>query len=254
MAGYSSLTRILAEPGFFEGIARLAVRLTNELDIGEVCTRLSDAANLYGAEAAAFATFVKEDESFDSYRAVLACDPTWCLEYEQRAGYMDDPWLEHSRHSSEPKLTQDIRARTQRQQEIIDLAASFGFRSGIVVPVHAPSGLTRIGALCIGSSHAEHFDAATLTAAAYAASGLATRLHGWQAAQLRSELLAGCKLSPEDLRLLGFEREGRGSKEIAKLLGTSSLSIDSRWQRLNAKLGVSSRAMAARIAAEFGLI
>lgn len=254
MGDYWPLSGIQSDEHFFSRVAALTVRLTDEKGVGEVCSMLAEAGRLFGAEAAAFATFVKDDEAFDSYRAVLACDPTWCLEYEARAGYMDDPWLEHSRHSSEARLTQQIPGRTSRQREVIELARRYGFVSGIVVPVHAPRGLTRLGALCIGSSRENHFDEQSLPAAAYAAIGLAARLHAWQVAQLRADLVANVHITPDDVVLLGFEREGRGSKEIAKILGTSSLSVDSRWQRLNAKLGVSSRSKAARLAAEYGVI
>lgn len=254
MDGYLPLSGILTSEHFFGAVAALSVRLSDDMEVAEVCSLLAEASRTFGADAAAFATFVRDDEAFDSYRAVLACDPIWCLEYETRAGYMDDPWLEHARHSSEARLTQQLPGKTARQREVVELARRYGFVSGIVVPVHAPQGLTRLGALCMGSTRPLHFDAESLPGAAYAASGLAARLHAWQVAQLRADLIVDARITPDDVVLLGLEREGKGSKEVAKILGTSSLSVDSRWQRLNAKLGVSSRAKAARLAAEYGVI
>ncbi len=86
------------------------------------------------------------------------------------------------------------------------------------------------------------------------ATSLAMRLHEWQTAQLRQELLDLARLSEEDLELLRHERQGHRSKHIAIALNLNAMSVDSRWQRLNAKLGVSSRAAAASLAAEYGLV
>jgi len=88
----------------------------------------------------------------------------------------------------------------------------------------------------------------------FAATALALRLHEWQIGQLRQELLEHTRLSDEDIELLRHQRLGHGSKQIAKAINASSMSVDSRWQRLNAKLGVSSRVAAANLAAEYGLL
>lgn len=239
---------------FFRRLADLALRVTEKLDSGEVAALLAEAGQSCGADAAAFASFVRDDEACESYRFILACDPTWCLEYESRACYMHDPWLEYTRHHAEAALTRHIPARTAQEAEVVALAQRFGFASAIVVPAQAPRGLTRLGALCLGSSDPGHFDEDALAAISVAVSGLVIRLHAWQIARLRDELLARARLSDRDLALLAQERMGRSSKEIAKMLNSTAHSVDSRWQRLNAKLGVSSRSTAAQLAAEYGLI
>ena len=78
--------------------------------------------------------------------------------------------------------------------------------------------------------------------------------HEWQVGQLRQELLDRAKLSETDMILLRHARDGQGSKESAAVLKVNPVSIDSRWQRLNARLGVNSRISAASMAAEYGLI
>lgn len=106
----------------------------------------------------------------------------------------------------------------------------------------------------LGSAQPEYFDEQTLIAVSVAVTGLVLRLHAWQIATLRDELLTRTRLSDDDLALLAQQREGRSSKEIASMTNTTSQGVDSRWQRLNAKLGVSSRTTAAQLAAEYGLI
>lgn len=248
------LRAITADVEFYARSAGLAMRVPAAADAGELAGLLAEASTLVGADAAAFASFVKDDESYDSYRFILACDATWCLEYERGACYMHDPWLEYARHHAEPVLSEHVPARTERQQAVMGLAARYGFTSAVIVPVHAPQGLTRLGALCIGSAQSAYFGMEGLHAITVAATPLAMRLHEWQIAMLASELRRHARLSDEDMTLLRHERQGHGSKQVAAAMNTTSTSIDSRWQRLNAKLGVSNRLAASKLAAEYGLV
>lgn len=254
MSTRRSLTEITKDTEFFGRVAGLAMRVTGDLDGSEVSAVLAEMNSCCGTDAAAFASFIKDDETYESYRFILACDPTWCLEYEGTASYMNDPWLEYTRHHSEPILTERVVARTGREKEVVALAKRFGFTSAVVVPTHSPQGLTRLGALCLGSEEPDYFDDRTLAAVSFAATGLAARLHTWQIEKLREELLARVQFSEFELSLLSHERKGLRSKEVAVLTRSTWELVDMRWQRLNAKLGVSSRAAAARIAAEYGLV
>jgi hypothetical protein len=254
MSERRTLTPITKDGEFFGRIADIAMQITSQLKSSEVAAVLAKASELCGADAAAFASFVKDDEACESYRFILACDPTWCLEYERNACYMHDPWWEYARRHSEPTLADRIPVRTALQAEVVALARRFGFASCILVPAQAPQGLTRLGALCLGSVQPGHFDEHALAAVSVAVSALVERLHAWQIAMLRDELLSRVRLSEDDLGLLTQQRGGRSSKDIASMTNATSISVDSRWQRLNAKLGVSSRAAAAQLAAEYGLI
>ena len=99
-----------------------------------------------------------------------------------------------------------------------------------------------------------HFEGERFQEVSFAATPLAMRLNEWQVAQLRQELLDQARLSDSDVDLLRHERQGHGSKEIAAQLLMNPLSVDSRWQRLKARLGVTTRTAAALKAAEYGLI
>jgi DNA-binding CsgD family transcriptional regulator len=254
MSDLAAPTATARDAEFFGRMAEVAMKISPGLDAGLVSAALAEARDLCGADGAAFASFLKEDEAYESYRFVLACEPTWCLFYESKACYMHDPWLEYTRTHAEATLADAIPARTAQEKEVVALARQFGFASAIVVPVHSPPGLSRISALCIGSARPGAFDEEAVTAVSVAVNGLLARLQAWQIAALRNELLDRTEVSEDDMQLLRHQWEGRSSKEVAAIMNTTSHSIDSRWQRLNARLGVSSRAAAARLAAEYGLI
>jgi len=249
-----TLQQITQQPDFLPGLALITQRMAQASDSSEVTALLAEAALLAGADVAAFASFMQDDEFYESYRFILACDPLWCLAYENDACYMHDPWLTYARHHSEPVLAHRLPAKTNKEHGVRALASEYGFVSALIVPSQAPHGLTRLGALCLGSREPGYFDDPGLSLLTFAATVLAMRLHEWQVAQLRSELLQYAALTPDDLTLLQHQLEGHKSKEVARAINTTPIAIDSHWQRLNAKLGVTSRLAAVRRAAEYGLI
>ena len=135
-----ALSEISKRPEFLAGCADVATRLLNAADAGEVAALLAEAGALLGADAAAFASFVKDDEAYESYRFILACDATWCLEYESGACYMHDPWLQYVRHHAEPELAENIRARTDQERAVVDLARRYGFASAVIAGAAGGSG------------------------------------------------------------------------------------------------------------------
>ena len=248
-----TLKQAVGSPDLLPKFASIASRIPDAADGAEVAGLLAEAVTLLGADAGAFASFMKDDEHDASYRFILACDAAWCLEYENGACFLHDPWIEYARHHSEPILANRIIARTDRERHVVAMARRFGFESALIVPAQSPQGLTRLGGLCLGSSQPGYFDGDGLASVAFAATPLALRLHEWQVAQLRQELLERAKLSETDMLLLRHARDGQGSKESAAVLKVNPVSIDSRRQRLNARLGVISRISASSMAAEYGL-
>jgi DNA-binding NarL/FixJ family response regulator len=83
---------------------------------------------------------------------------------------------------------------------------------------------------------------------------LAMELHEWWVRKIRDELLVTYRIGPEDLELLRLERAGESTKDIARRGNMTTAAVDSRFQRLNAKLGTPNRKATARLAAEYGLI
>jgi DNA-binding CsgD family transcriptional regulator len=222
-------------------------------DIASVMGHLKKAIQLIGAEVGTFLSCIEDDE-YKTCRFLLACDPAWFAEYEKRTWSVDDPWLLYSRRHAEAIRAQDIPVRTEAQAEIVRLAAKYGFRSAVVVPAPVGGGLTRLGMLSLGSADPEWFGDAEFLAVKVAALPLAASLNRWCTERARKDLLQSARLSPEDLLLLDLQRQGMTTKQMADIAKMSPESINSRFQRINAKLEVSTRRAAARRAAEYGLI
>lgn len=249
-----SLQEVTAAADYFGRVSEVVRELQATRDSVNAVELLQEATLRMGAEVSVFASFIRDDASGESYRLLLACDPRWCIEYEQQAWYANDPWLAYARHHTEPIRGSEIAVATDAQRAIVELAHRFGFRSTVIVPTPSSAGLSRLGVLCLGSSLPGYFEADGFVALKVVARSVAMELREWWLARLKDELVASAGITPADLMLLAHEHHGHSTKEIARQLATSAGSIDSRFQRLNARLGVPSRKAAARLAAEYGLI
>lgn len=250
----ATLHELTSDPAYAVRVSEVVQKIPSAVDEIEAVGLLAEASQRLGADVAAFGSFVRDDGSHESYRFLLACDAIWCHEYEQRASYAQDPWLAYATHNSRPARSSEIPVHTKRQQAVVELAADYGFRSAVVIP--APSGgmLTRIGVLCLGSRQSGFFEAEGYATLKVASRSLAMELHEWWVAQVKRELISNARITAEDLQLLRMERLGRSTKQIAAELETSPGSINSRFQRVNEKLGVPNRRAAATLACEYGLI
>lgn len=251
---HKHLAELAAQPAYSVNVMAAIRHLAQAADEAQAVDALAAASDQMGTDAAAFVSFVRDDPSHESFRFLLACDPVWCLEYERRAWYATDPWLQYSMTHSEPARAQDIAPGSAQQRAVVELAAQYGFRSALIVPAPSSGGLTRIGVLCLGSSTPGFFDDVGYQTLKMLARTLAMELHEWWIARIKRELVVNARLMDDDLALLAHERLGHSTKLIAAVLDMSPNAINSRFQRLNAKLGVPNRKAAAQLAAEYGLI
>lgn len=249
-----SLHEVTNAADYFSRVSDVVREIDSTRDPVRAVELLHKATLRMGAEVSIFASFMRDDASCESYRLLLACDPQWCIQYEQEAWYANDPWLNYAFHHSEPIRGSEIPVETEAQRSIVQLAERFGFRSTVIVPTPSGGGLSRLGVLCLGSSTKGYFESEGYVALKVVARSVAMELHEWWLARLRDDLLATTGVTDADLVLLVHERQGHSTKEIARQLATSAGSINSRFQRLNAKLGVPNRKAAACLAAEYGLI
>ena len=249
-----TLEQVLEAPDYFAKVSSVVARLHATTTQAAALESLFDATRLMGVDASVFASFVRDDETHESYRFMLACDPRWCIEYEKIADFADDPWLVYACNHSEPIRGHEIQTYTERQQAAIKVAENFGFRSSLIIPSPSSGGISRLGVLCVGSNQAGFFDGAAYLAFKLLARSLAMELHEWWVRMVRTELISQADITHDDLALLRLERQGHGTKEIARTLCVSTRAVDSRFYRINAKLGMPSRKAAARVAAEYGLI
>lgn len=242
-------------PGFYgQKVSDLIASIAEQSDEGQVLLILGEAVRAMGGESAVFCSFVREDESTESYRFLVACDPVWCSVYQLQNWFAHDPALVYAASRSEPIRLSDIRITTKGQREMLDSAAEHGFSSGAVFPAPSGGGVSRMGVLTVGSKDPRYLAGEDFNAARLYGRLLAMELNDWWIRKIREHIIATSNLTPEDIALLSFEKRGLKSKEIAKELSTSPSSIDSRFQRVNAKLNANSRAESAKIASENGVI
>jgi Autoinducer binding domain len=249
-----SLLARARQPGYADAVLTLLRGLPNTREPADAVAALDEAARRMGCDVAAFVSFVRDDGSHESFRFLLACDPTWCHEYERRGWYANDPWLDYALNHSEPRRGYEIAPGSRPQREVAGLASQYGFVSAVIVPAPSSRGLSRVGVLCLGSWTANYFDDEGYLALKVVARSVAMEFHEWWIAQVKREVIANAHLSEDDLVLLRHEWQNHKTKVIARELGTTRVSIDSRFQRLTEKLGVPNRRAAAVIAAEYGLI
>lgn len=249
-----TLEQITSAPNYFGKVSSVVEALQSAPNQAAALELLFEATRLMGADASVFASFIRDDETHESFRFMLACDPRWCLEYEKLTQIADDPWLIYARNHSEPIKGRDVPTYTSKQRDGLKVAESFGFRSSVVIPSPSSGGLSRLGVLCLGSHDPEFFDGPGFMSLKLIARSLAMELHEWWIRVVKNELMIDAELTTEDLQLLKLERKGLSTKDIARDLAISLRAVDSRFYRVNAKFGTPSRKASARIAAEYGLI
>lgn len=248
------LSEATSAPGYADAVITTVSQIASAEDSCRATNLLKQASLQLGADVAAFVSFIPDNDDHAAYRFMMACDPTWCFEYLQQSWFANDPWLDYAARHSEPICASHIGARNDAQREVLALACRYGFRSAAIIPAPSNAGLSRVGLLCLGSNTPAYFEADGFVTLRTVARGLAMELNEWWIAKLRDEVFDGAELSARDLQLLNWEREGLNSKAIGRLLDMQPTSVDSRFQRLNMKLGVPNRRAAAKVAAEYGLI
>jgi DNA-binding CsgD family transcriptional regulator len=254
MQHQASLLDITAAPGFTLEAARVVEQVAQVAQEEDACSLLREASAVFGADAAAFASFIRDDDSFESYRFLLACDPRWCDEYLEEAWFAADPWLKHAMEHGTPARASEIATETCAQRSVVALAQRYGFRSAAVIPAPSAGSMSRLGVLCLGSERSGFFEGEGFAKLRIVARSLAMELHEWWVERIQQQLIDDNDLTTDDLRLLRYEWQGLRTKEIARLLQATPQSVNSRFQRLLAKMGVQSRRAAARRAAEYGVI
>ena len=249
-----SLSSIVDDVGYVARVSAAIERIATTQDKVGVLQVLRICARTLGAQNAAFINFVRDDTDIASCRFVLACEPGWCRRYLESGCIQHDPWLAYAANHAEPVIASTLRVFDAEAKRVTDLAARHGFASAVLVPVHSGTGHSRISLLSLGSSTPGYFEAGGIARFRLGARLLAAELHDWWMTRARRELLLKARITDTDLELLRHEHLGHGSKRIAAALHVSASSINSRFQRMNAKLGVPNRRVAARLAAECGLL
>jgi DNA-binding CsgD family transcriptional regulator len=249
-----TLAHWIARADYLDRVGAIAECIAGTAEQSTVLGLLRDGVAALGVENAVYVSFVRDSVDVSACRFMLACDPAWCQQYLDAGCLAHDPWLAYAAHHSEPIRTSALKVTQPEQLRATELIARNGFASAVLVPAHSGPGHSRISVLCLGSPTPGYFDGDGFGRLKIGARALACELHDWWLGRIRRELIVRAHITPSDLVLLRHERQGHSSKRIADELQVSTSSINSRFQRMNTKLGVANRKLAAQLASECGLI
>jgi DNA-binding CsgD family transcriptional regulator len=244
----------VTDPQYLDRVASIAMQVPAANDQQTVHGLFREGVTALGASCAVFVSFVRDDQHMAACRFMLACDPAWGRTYVQDGHFAHDPWLAYAAHHTEPLVASQLKVLDGQHQRVIDLATRAGFVSTVLVPAHSAPGHSRISLLCLGSAHPGYFEGQGQAQLRLGARMLTLELHEWWLARIRRDLIVKARISQDDLVLLQHRCQGHSSKKIAADLQVTKGSVNSRFQRMNAKLGVGNRRMAVQLAIECGLI
>jgi hypothetical protein len=214
MSEPTTLRDIVASPGYCDRVSYAAERIASALDAAAVQRLLIDGVAVLGAQNAFFVSFERGSTEIATCRFMLACEPEGCRPNLEADKLLQDPWLAYAARHAAPIVASVLPVAARGGHELIAPSHRHGFASTLLVPAHSGPGHSRIGLLALGCPQAGFF---------------------------------------EDEGLPRF-RCGHSSKLIARELDVSPCAIDSRFQRINARLGVPTRRAAVRLAVECGLL
>lgn len=255
-AKYTSIRQALSQPDFTERFNSILSKINGAAGQSRVTSALHEAVDLMGFDGGAFLSFIRSDESRESFKFTVACSPVWCQKYSENAWYQIDPGLMYAQMNSAPSLIEDLPVRSSIQREILNNARDVGFVSGIVVPTHSPGGRNRMGVLYLGSAVAGYVDAQTLQDLKLYVKAISSDMLEWWIKSMREQLIKQVQITDKDLHLMRLVQQGYRSKGIAELLqdGHSANTIDQRIGKLCARIHADGRKDAVQKLMDVGLL
>jgi DNA-binding NarL/FixJ family response regulator len=243
-------------PSMFDNarVFQILPLITDARSAGEVISLFREAVVGLGADAGVFLSCLRDHATRTSLRSLWACDPSWAADYALHRWFEHDPWLRYASCDAEPTRSSNLVFSSPKEVAFIRAAAEHGFASALIAPAPSSVGLSRVGVLCLGSADPERFEGEKYPQVRVLARALSMELHHSIAKSMREELLRGASLTEADLHLLRCEAAGHSSKVIGAAINLEAKTIDSRFQRVNAKLGAPDRRTAVRIARLYGLL
>lgn len=235
------------------GVLQVIDAIAQAKSEGGVVEAMKRGAELIGGRQSVFVSFIADDVTHESYRFLVGCEGAFCTLYRKMNWFVSDPAVMYAAHNTEPVLGSELVVRQQLHQDLLNVAREYGFTSVIAVPTPSAGGVSRVGVWTVGAPvegvFEQHFGQVRIAARA-----IAMEIHEWWRREVKRGLVAECGLIDDDVQLLKFEKAGKKSKDIAKVLGMSPAAIDKKFGRLSKRMGVTDRQEAAKLAAECGLI
>src|SRR5215210_1427845 len=104
----------------------------------EVKDAAQQIVHYFGFDVFVFGALSRTGER-EHHRYLVGCAPEWCYAYTQNKWYAIDPFIDYALQNTTPVLSADIQITSAGQQRLLDAAAEFGYRAGVVVPAHSSS-------------------------------------------------------------------------------------------------------------------
>lgn len=215
---------------------------------------LIDATRAIGVAASLYSVVIPEPDGEPFSFSLFACHPAFAHRQDEMGPIHEHPWFRFARTHSSPGTDRVIEALEAVDREALQLASRYGFNSSLIVPTAGGPNLQRIEMLCLGRHNPGAFEEDDADLVRTLARSLAGELHDWITHHLSGRLRQSAKLQTADIELLRLEWQGLGTKAICARTGMTPAAVDSRFQRLIARLECRSRKDAARRAAEHGLL
>lgn len=250
-----SLRQTIQDCGFASCILGALAKVPTADKEASILEVLHQVRKGFDVEFVIFVSFIRDELRRESYKVLVSAEnKQWAFMYRDGANGENDPWLLYAKGSSEPATDIGIPCRTDAQRKVRQRNLDEGIASAYIIPAPGCIGGSRAGMLVLGSGREGYFDCPERYGIQALVQGLAMALHNWWVRAMRTRIVERLKITDEELELLRLERDGMTSRDIADRLAVSKAAVDSRFQRLNEKLGQQQRARSARIAADYGLI
>lgn len=235
-----------------QALASLA-QLRNAADPFDLLQGMRQFCSGFGVRCALFVHVVPDSAEPARHQLMLACDPELAVSIRNCRSLDRHPWMRHASRRVDTVCASALKVPDNRPDlPAVDLEGS-GFRSALLIPVHGTRGSSRFSLLCLGSDETDYFEHRESATVRPLGEALAAELHKWWFAETRRQLERVTQLRATDVRLLELEFEGLSTKQIARELGMTCSSVDSRFQRINVRMGCASRKASAQKAACHGL-
>lgn len=163
------------------------------------------------------------------HELIAGCDPRWLVEYTARAWFATDPFDLAQRRGA--VRYSELRNLTAAQREMLDRAAHYGFRHGVVVHHHSVAGhaLLYVGADSVAGE-------AKLWHHRTALRAFATALTDWHLQRDHAEQTeAGAALTPQESAIVALARDGATARLIARQLQLSETVVRNRLRSARKK-------------------
>lgn len=249
-----TLPQKMAQPGFAQGALEAINHVRDASGPCDLLPRFRRACFRLGAHSALYIQAIPDRPERWLHNALLVCEPVLSTAIRNCRSLRLHRWVRYAERQEDPIRLSELPAAELHSDDAVMLLAEHGFRSGLLVPTHGGNATGRFGLLCLGSPIEGDYDHPTSRGIQALAQALAQELNAWWLNHSRQQLRTTARLRSEDLQLLAMEREGLCSKEIARQTDSTVGSVDSRFQRINVKLGCASRKASAARCAAYGLI